>query len=143
MKFNFSIDGKEYEKMLGSFHKYYIKVKCKELLKFLKEIDYHPQVVLDLGCGTGEVEEILYRFFNKIVGIDLSEDMLREANTKRIPNCKFEKANILKLPFKNNSFDLVFSFCAFHHLLKNERYSALKEATRVILLLNMLSKNLL
>ncbi|MDG2421029.1 MAG: tetratricopeptide repeat protein [Gammaproteobacteria bacterium] len=40
--------------------------------------------ILDLGCGTGLVGNEVRKFCRKLVGIDLSELMLREARKKRI-----------------------------------------------------------
>lgn len=129
--YDFSAHSKEYEKTLGKSHEYFIRVKCKELLRSLRRFNYNPQKVLDLGCGTGETEEILYRHFGEMTGIDLSEGMINEAKRKNIPNCEFKQANVLKLPFPDDYFDLVFSFCFFHHLPANKWEEALKEAVRV------------
>ena len=129
--YNFSTHSQEYEKALGRSHEYFIRVKCKELLRSLRRLNYNPQKVLDLGCGTGEVERTLYRHFDEMTGIDLSEGIINEAKRKNIPKCKFKQANVLKLPLPNDYFDFVFSFCLLHHLPANEWEQVLKEAMRV------------
>lgn len=129
--YDFSAHSKEYEKTLGKSHKYFIQVKCKELLRTLRKFSYNPQKVLDLGCGTGEAEEILHSHFDEMTGIDSSEGMIGEAKRGNIPNCEFKQADVLKLPFPDKYFDLVFSFCLFHHLSKNEWKQAINEAVRV------------
>lgn len=40
--------------------------------------------LLDLGCGTGELTLPLAKFFEKVVGVDPSEDMLAEAKLKAL-----------------------------------------------------------
>jgi ubiquinone/menaquinone biosynthesis C-methylase UbiE len=131
MVYDFSAHGKEYEKTLGKSHKYFIQVKCKELLKILRKFGYNPQKVLDLGCGTGEAEEILYKHFDEITGIDSAEGMIDEAKRKKIPNCEFKQADVSKLPLPDKYFDIVFSFCLFHHLPKEKWQLAIEEAVRV------------
>ena len=131
MAYNFSAHSKEYEKTLGKSHKYFIRVKCEELLRALRKFGYSPQEVLDLGCGTGEAEEILCKHLDEITGIDSSEGMIHEAKEKNIPNCNFIPADVLKLPFSDKYFDLVFSFCLFHHLPQNKWQLAMEEAVRV------------
>ncbi|MBO8433798.1 MAG: class I SAM-dependent methyltransferase [Tyzzerella sp.] len=41
-----------------------------------------PEIVLDLGCGTGSVTERLAKKGYEMIGIDLSEDMLSNARDK-------------------------------------------------------------
>ncbi len=91
----------------------------------------NPRRVLDLGCGTGEAEEILCRHLGEITGIDSSEGMIHEARRKTIPNCEFQQADVLELPFPSGVFDCAFSFCLFHHLPENRWEQAMKEAARV------------
>ena len=131
MLYDFSSNSKEYERALGKSHKYFIQLKCRELLKVLSKFGYKPRRVLDLGCGTGEAEEVLCRYFDEMVGIDASEGMINEAKRKNLPNSEFKQADVLNLPFPDRSFDLVFSFCLFHHLPEDRREHAMKEAARV------------
>ncbi|MEM9942131.1 MAG: tetratricopeptide repeat protein [Planctomycetota bacterium] len=41
-------------------------------------------IVLDAGCGTGLIGPILKPISSRLVGVDLSEDMLAEAKSKRV-----------------------------------------------------------
>ena len=131
MVYDFSNHSREYERVLGKSHKYFIQIKCKEFLKILRKFGYNPKRVLDLGCGTGEAEEILCGYFDEIIGIDSSEGMIDEAKRKSIPNCEFKQADVRELPFPDKYFDLVFSFCLFHHLPVNQWQVAMEEAVRV------------
>jgi ubiquinone/menaquinone biosynthesis C-methylase UbiE len=131
MAYDFSIHSKEYDKTVGKSHKYFMQVKCQELLKTVRKFSHNRQKVLDLGCGTGDAEEIICRYFDEIIGIDSSEGMIDEAKRKNIPNCEFKQVDVLNLPFPDGYFDLVFSFCLFHHLSKNKWEQAIKEAVRV------------
>lgn len=97
--------------------------------------------VLDLGCGSGQLLLLIAQNFPDIefVGIDLSENMLLEAEkiqkTKNIHNVKFVKADMTQLSekFGLNTFDVVISTDALHHLPEvSYLYQTLKEVKKVL-----------
>ena len=53
------------------------------LTGLLGEYQVHDGLVLDLGCGTGSLTEILAKKGYDMIGIDNSEDMLQIAMDKR------------------------------------------------------------
>ena len=53
------------------------------LISLLKEYGVNDGIVLDIGCGTGNVTEYLAKAGYDMIGIDNSEDMLTEAMNKR------------------------------------------------------------
>jgi ubiquinone/menaquinone biosynthesis C-methylase UbiE len=91
--------------------------------------------ILDLGSGTGYLSiEIARRSPSlQVYGIDLSRQMVKIArrHAKGIDNVRFVFGNAAKLPFKDNSIDLVVSTGASHHwktprLVFDECYRVLK-----------------
>ena len=70
-------------------------------------------VVLDLGCGSGELTLQLSRYCKQIIGIDNYAKYINTAKKdkkkRKINNATFKIGDARKLPFKNNSFDLVYS----------------------------------
>jgi ubiquinone/menaquinone biosynthesis C-methylase UbiE len=76
------------------------------------------QTMLDIGCGNGSFLNRLSGHFEKGVGVDASEGMLRQARAKMFTNSKlsFHKIDGPKLPFPDNSFDVVTSTLAFRYL---------------------------
>lgn len=57
------------------------------------------EIIADLGCGTGSVLRFIANDYSNILGIDLSLEMLAQAQKKsKIP---FILADMLKLPFKS------------------------------------------
>ena len=91
--------------------------------------------ILDLGSGTGYLSiEIARRSPNlQVYGIDLSRQMVKIArrHAKGVDNARFVFGNAAKLPFKDNSIDLVISTGASHHwktprLVFDECYRVLK-----------------
>jgi SAM-dependent methyltransferase len=71
-----------------------------------------PRLVLDVGCGTGEITERLAAMFPgaSLVGVDLEESHLERARARcsrfgrRI---RFQRSDALALPFAGGEFDLV------------------------------------
>ncbi len=96
---------KWYNKTVGDeghyYHQHIIMPNLKRILK-LKENDS----LLDLACGQG----VLERYLDKNVeyfGIDLADNLIREAESKKInPNHRFYVADASKdLPIVKNNFD--------------------------------------
>src|SRR3989344_5728176 len=83
-------------------------------------------VVLDNGCGPGKLSLIIPEG-NTIIGSDVSLDMLKEAK-KRINFVV--RAMSEKLPFKDNTFDVVYTDSMLHHLKSPEE--GVKEVFRVL-----------
>jgi len=88
--------------------------------------------VLDLGIGTG-VSLNFYPNRGRIIGIDLSSGMLREARKKirerGLQNTTVFQADALHLPFADDSFDHVF----ISHVISvvSDPYRLVQEAQRV------------
>jgi ubiquinone/menaquinone biosynthesis C-methylase UbiE len=91
--------------------------------------------VLDLGSGTGYLTvRIAGRAPSlRVYGIDLSRQMVKIArrHAKGVDNARFVFGNAARLPFNDNSIDLVISTGASHHwktprLVFDECYRVLK-----------------
>ena len=72
-----------------------------------------PRAAIDIGTGTGRGAFAIARRFPgaDVVGVDLSEAMLAEARRKTPPELSgrvgFQQADASRLPFPDDSFDLV------------------------------------
>ena len=79
-----------------------------------KEIDYNKNIrILDIGCGTGRHAIELTKRGYTVVGIDLSESLLRRAKEKASEqnlHIVFQKHDARNLPF-SQEFDLVIMLC--------------------------------
>ncbi|WP_124951130.1 tetratricopeptide repeat protein [Sulfuriferula thiophila] len=72
--------------------------------------------VLDLGCGTGLVGEMLSPYAGKLVGVDLSQAMLDQAAIKQIYH-QLHKADICDyLSASNGKYDLITCMDTFIYL---------------------------
>jgi ubiquinone/menaquinone biosynthesis C-methylase UbiE len=77
---------------------------------------------IDIGCGGGRLAITLSRgyIFEEVVGLDLSEKMLklavqRAADSGVRDRVKFKVGNAESIPFPDKSFDLVVSTLSLHH----------------------------
>lgn len=93
--------------------------ESEEIFKRKTDFDLNElkgDLVLDVGCGTGRFMEIGLKHGAEVVGIDLSfaVDVAQE-NIGKNKNAHIVQADIFNLPFKNESFDKVFSIGVLHH----------------------------
>jgi malonyl-CoA O-methyltransferase len=86
---------------------------AEELLGRLDTFGLQPQVVLDLGAGTGRTTRELKRRYPRasVIALDLAPGMLREANRHQMRWRRFERVcgDAQRLPLAAASVDLVFS----------------------------------
>ena len=59
------------------------EVWCERVVSLLKESRIKNDIVLDLGCGTGTLTELLAKKGYDMIGVDLSYEMLARAMEKR------------------------------------------------------------
>jgi demethylmenaquinone methyltransferase/2-methoxy-6-polyprenyl-1,4-benzoquinol methylase len=66
---------------------------------------------LDLACGTGDITFSLAERATRAVGLDITQGMLDIAERKRrelnIENASFYRADIMRIPFPDGTFDCV------------------------------------
>lgn len=91
--------------------------------------------ILDLGCGTGDLANTIFESGANVVGIDQSENMVREAKLK-YPHISFSVGDATNLPFQNE-FDAVFSNAVLHWVQPpqkalNSIYQSLKQGGRFV-----------
>jgi demethylmenaquinone methyltransferase/2-methoxy-6-polyprenyl-1,4-benzoquinol methylase len=89
--------------------------------------------VLDVATGTGAQARAFAATGAEIVGIDLSEEMLRVARRKsRRSNPSYVHADATALPFEDGSFDVASVSFALHEMPRSIRESVLREMRRVV-----------
>ncbi len=101
---------------------------------------HSPAIILDLGCGNGRLAGFLAKELHNdfsqenlsYLGMDSSKKLLAIAQ-KNNPAQKFLEGDMLKIPLKDNSIDIVCSWRAFHHLPSAElQTKALQEIRRIL-----------
>lgn len=131
------------KRFLGRSFSAFIELKVRWLLADLTKKPLKcatvPEAIklLDFGCGTGEFLKILRKkgFKGQLEGCDISEGMLKEAakhwSDGSLPPLHSIRVNE-KLPFAENSYDLVVVNCIFHHIELSQHSRILGELTRIL-----------
>ncbi len=74
------------------------------------------KLVLDAGCGMGRYAEVASRYGARVIGIDLSRAVeAARRNLADRDNVQILQANLLKLPFPDQTFDFIYSIGVLHH----------------------------
>jgi ubiquinone/menaquinone biosynthesis C-methylase UbiE len=107
----------------GEFAKYYdlmgwnqfARICAPRLRAFFKIRSAKPETILNLACGTGELEKLLSNTGIKFTGVDASKEMLKIAR-KKCPRFKFVLGDAASVRLKKK-FDMVLMlFDSANHL---------------------------
>ncbi len=78
--------------------------------------DLKGKLVLDVGCGMGRFSEVASRWGATVVGIDLTSAVdAAYGNLMDRSNVHLAQADVFKLPFRDETFDFIFSIGVLHH----------------------------
>ena len=108
---------------------FFIDQKCRAMVREVERRNGRAGVsctALDVGCGRGPAVRFLRPAW-KTFGADISTEMLREA-PKSLPLVAQEP---LRLPFADDVFDVVFAFCVYHHIPREQHLEHFRELVRV------------
>ena len=79
--------------------------------------DLRDQLILDVGCGFGRHLHVASEAGAEIVGVDLSGGVdVAWRNNRNHPRCHVVQADVFDQPFRQDSFDIVWSFGVLHHM---------------------------
>lgn len=110
--------------------------KDREVLATVADMcgEISDSTLLDVATGTGHTALFLAPLAKKVVGLDLTREMLslaRKASQEQdIPNLEWVRGNVNRLPFPDRSFQVVCSRRAPHHF--SDLDTALGEMVRVL-----------
>lgn len=78
--------------------------------------DIKDKLVLDVGCGMGRFADVVSRWGGQVVGIDLSLAVdAAYTNLGGRANVRIMQADVFRLPFPPETFDIVYSIGVLHH----------------------------
>ncbi len=109
--------------VLGEFD---LNEKIKKILPFKGPI-------ADLGCGTGELLDVLSeKTSEKLIGIDSSPEMLEQARLRLsgVNNAELRLGEVEHLPMKNREIDTAVMSMVLHHIPQPKR--PIQEVFRVL-----------
>ncbi len=107
------------------------RLLTRDFFGILKKEKIGKGKILDIGCGNGRDSIFLAKKGYEVVGIDITPKAiaLAKKNGLKTKNLKFIVADAEKLPFKDESFDSVYSIGVLHCTDLNQ---SLKEVVRVL-----------
>lgn len=91
--------------------------------------------ILDIGSGSGNEAVFLAKQGMNVTGLDLNPESIMLAKklaTLQKANVEFIKGDALKLPFPDESFDVINDTFVFHHFEKTMRGKYAQEIRRVL-----------
>jgi len=108
-----------YEKDWGKFSLGYLDL----LDHIFKSLNFIPSTILDIACGTGDLVLELHKRGYKVVGTDISPEMIKISKTKN-PRVEFIVSDMSELSL-NKTFDLVICpFDSLNYLLSDKKVDA-------------------
>ncbi len=118
---------REYQRYVERIHDAYFPITVKQWKELCKN-----RSILDIGCGSGFLEEHLARDCKSIIAMDLSKKQIELAKEK-FPdneNIQFVVGDAEDIDFPECSFDVVLSYGLLHHVSNPEK--VVKNAHRVL-----------
>ncbi len=98
----------------------------------------HSGVGLDVGCGNGRHAEPLSAVVDRVVGVDVSAELLRTARDRARerdidPRPHLVQADAASLPARSGTVDVAVYVATLHHLRpRSRRVASLSELSRVL-----------
>jgi SAM-dependent methyltransferase len=90
-------------------------------------------VGLDLGCGNGRHTDPLSSVVDRVVGVDVSAELLRTARARDGPHPELVQADAASLPLRTDSVAVGVYVATLHHLRpRSRRVASLSELSRVL-----------
>jgi|GEM_PF-355408 len=87
--------------------------------------------ILDLGCGAGQDARYFAEAGMKVLGLDISKEMIAEAK-KRNPKISFSVGDFLLFNFMDDKFDAVWCSAAFHHIPSDQNEVFIRKIKRIL-----------
>lgn len=109
----------------------YGRKKLDDLLFEMLEDLPKGSEILDIGCGTGEQVNSCRKLGFNVTGIEPSSEM-REIAQRRNPGIPISDGTILKLPFEDNTFDVVLAIEVLRYFRRTDIQQAYCEMVRVL-----------
>lgn len=122
-------------KLSGETPEFFSEYKIIDLKKLTKQYGLpESPTILDFGCGVGSSIGMMVKHFPAadIHGIDVSEKSIAIARQRFGNVAQIQAYDGEKLPYDDQSFDIVFAACVFHHIPQDSYQAIFQEIRRVL-----------
>lgn len=110
--------------------------EIETVMNHLAAIAHVPRfddMALDFGCGVGRLTQAMARRFTSCVGVDISTQMIRIAESlNRQTHCNYVVAADPRLPFADETFSFIYSNIVLQHVPPRYSLIYLREFERVL-----------
>lgn len=110
--------------------------EVKDILKRLDDLGgpARRRRALDFGCGVGRVSRALCKHFQRVDGVDVSRPMIARARTIHADERRLHLHILpgLTLPFRDDTFDLVYSRLVLQHVPTGPALTYVREFIRTL-----------
>jgi ubiquinone/menaquinone biosynthesis C-methylase UbiE len=94
-------------------------------------------IIADVGCGNGRHLIPSAKYCKKVIGIDLSKELLeitkKKINDEKLNNVKLIHSNVSSIPLESSSVDAVLFIAALHNIKgRKNRIQSLQEVRRIL-----------
>ena len=116
-------DAVDYERLADRYERRYATHSYESIAAALRGLvaEGRVQGALEVGCGTGHWLRELAPLVSRVVGVDPSPGMLRQAQA-RDGAARLVRARANGLPFASPAFDLIYCVHALHHFEDPRRF---------------------
>jgi ubiquinone/menaquinone biosynthesis C-methylase UbiE len=122
--------------MSGEGPDYFSEYKIKDLTRIVQKSCRLSDggLLLDFGSGVGSSVPYFSKYFPvaRLVCTDISEESLKLSASTHGNAALYVTCDGASLPFADNSFDVAFSSCVFHHISHTAHLYLLRELRRVL-----------
>ncbi|XUY29656.1 class I SAM-dependent methyltransferase [Agrobacterium sp. rho-8.1] len=117
----------------GETPEFFAEYKIADLVDHAQRRSVSVNRVLDFGCGVGTSSPYFLHYFPgaEIVGADVSTKSLEIARSLYGENVRYSLLDKV-IDFPDNTFDLAFAACVFHHIPWEEHSHWLSEIFRIL-----------
>lgn len=97
----------------------------------VNQIDLSGKIVLDIASGEGYGSNILSKYADQVIGVDISSETIDYANEKySSKNLNFIQGNAIDIPLEDSSMDVIVSFETIEH--HDKHIEMMQEIKRVL-----------
>jgi SAM-dependent methyltransferase len=117
----------------GQELEYFTRRKVENLLDVIHRHLGDPArlSILDVGCGVGQTDKLLIPHVARLHGVDIAAEAVDRA-ARANPTVTYDVYDGERLPYGDESMDVVFCVCVMHHVDLEQRRHFAAELRRVV-----------